>query len=148
MKTHEKKLEPALNFLTTSTALGLPANTIMFIDTHSCINTGYLQYAGGASQPTMLDIKRVCESTCSKNGVTHKLNQLLDCFLGSKFLKAMSQTSKLGRSLLSDPKPLTEKYPNIKFANPGGLNIVIIMSCGPTMINKDHLSICEKMVAE
>jgi hypothetical protein len=54
-----KKLEPAEDFLQKSVALGIPANTIIFLDTHSCANTGYLQYGGGRTNAKVVGLGAV-----------------------------------------------------------------------------------------
>jgi hypothetical protein len=54
-----KKLEPAANFLQKSVELGIPANTIIFIDTHSDANTGSLQYGGGRTNARSIGLKEV-----------------------------------------------------------------------------------------
>jgi hypothetical protein len=43
----QKRLEPVTTFLADSMIECLPANVIVFIDTHSDGNSGYLQYSGG-----------------------------------------------------------------------------------------------------
>jgi hypothetical protein len=42
-----KKLELAADFLYKSIELGIPANTMIFINTHSDTSSGSLQYTGG-----------------------------------------------------------------------------------------------------
>jgi hypothetical protein len=88
------------------------------------------------------------EISIKANGVDNTLIQLLNWFVGSRFRKAISACSESGRSLLSDPQPLSTKYPTLNISSPGGMNIVIIMSCGPAMTNATHMRICQKEVAE
>ena len=54
-----KKLEPAEDFLQKSVALGIPANTIIFLVTPSCANTGYLQYGGGRTNEKVMGLGAV-----------------------------------------------------------------------------------------
>jgi len=54
-----KKLGPATEFLQKSVKLGILANTIIFIDTHSDANTGSLQYAGGRINARSTGLKHV-----------------------------------------------------------------------------------------
>jgi hypothetical protein len=62
-------VEPAVSFVNQSIAISTPANTIIFIDTNSCVGTGFLQYAGGTSKAIVLDLKEVCDSkTKNKKG--------------------------------------------------------------------------------
>jgi hypothetical protein len=63
VKFHARKLDRAADFLTRSNTLSVPANTIIFIDSHSDTNTGYLQYAGGVSKALVLDLKQVSQLT-------------------------------------------------------------------------------------
>ena len=44
-----KLVEPATKFIQEAMEALVPANIVVFIDTHSDANTGYLQYSGGKS---------------------------------------------------------------------------------------------------
>jgi len=72
----------------------------------------------------------------------------MDEFVGNKFLKAMAATSALGKSLASDLGPLHTQYPRLNITNPGGLRILILMSCGPCMTNANHMKVCQNEVAK
>jgi hypothetical protein len=43
----KKLVNPSAEFLVQAMEESIPANIIVFIDTHSDANTGYLQYSGG-----------------------------------------------------------------------------------------------------
>jgi hypothetical protein len=58
-----KKLEPAVDFLNQSVDLGIPANTIIFIDTHSDASSGSLQYAGGRTNAKTVALNEVFRFT-------------------------------------------------------------------------------------
>lgn len=60
---------------------------------------------------------------------------------------AMRSVLNLGTQLQGNTT-LKEKYPSIKITNTGGLRIVIIMSCGPALMNVDHLRICREKIIE
>ena len=152
-KSSMMTVEPAVSFVNQSIAISTPANTIIFIDTYSCVSTGFLQYAGGTSKAVVLDLKEVCDSKKRKkkkktNGVDNTLIQLLNWFVGSRFWKAISTCSESGCSLVSDPQRLSIKNPTLNIGNPGSMNIVVMMSCGPAMTNSTHMRICQKEVAE
>jgi hypothetical protein len=57
----KKKIEPAVAFLNQSVSLGIPANTVIFIDTHSCASTGALQYGGGRDNAKVVALNEVCD---------------------------------------------------------------------------------------
>jgi hypothetical protein len=77
-----KKLEPAVEFLRTSVALGIPANTIVFIDTHSDANTGSLQYAGGQTNAKTIGANIVFDFFGSVRPEYHKpLTESFSCWI-------------------------------------------------------------------
>jgi len=57
------KLWPVINFLKKTISLDIPANTVIFIDTHSYANTGCLQYGGGQATPLVVDVNKVGASS-------------------------------------------------------------------------------------
>jgi len=50
------KLWPVIKLLKKTISLDIPANTVIFIDTHACANTGCLQYGGGRAAPLVVDV--------------------------------------------------------------------------------------------
>jgi hypothetical protein len=58
-----KKLEPAVDFMNKSVDLGIPANTVIFIDTHSDASSGSLQYAGGRTNAKTIGLTEVFHFT-------------------------------------------------------------------------------------
>jgi len=55
----KKKAEGAVAFIQQTVSRNIPANTIIFIDTHSCSNTGCLQYGGGRNSAVVLNVHDV-----------------------------------------------------------------------------------------
>jgi len=142
------KLWPVINFLKKTISLDIPANTVIFIDTHACANTGCLQYGGGRAAPLVVDVNQVSASSCFFLVVWHSLSswQLINGFIGQPFLECMAAASKLGSMLLANSAMQHSRYPGVKINNPGGLSILIILSCGPCFTNPNHLRICKKEV--
>ena len=58
-RSNLKKVEPVVDFLNKSVTKGIPANTIIFVDTHSCARTGFLQYGGGRTNAKVVGLKDV-----------------------------------------------------------------------------------------
>jgi hypothetical protein len=58
-RSNLKKVEPVVDFLNKSVTMGIPANTIIFVDTHSCGRTGCLQYGGGRTNAKVVGLKDV-----------------------------------------------------------------------------------------
>jgi hypothetical protein len=48
-RAQQKLVEPTCDFLEQAMTAFIPANVVVFIDTHSDGGTGYLQYSGGKS---------------------------------------------------------------------------------------------------
>jgi hypothetical protein len=46
-RAQQKLVEPASNFLEQAMTDFIPANVVVFLDTHSDGGSGYLQYSGG-----------------------------------------------------------------------------------------------------
>jgi len=70
--SQRQKLQPVINFLEQTIAMDLPGNTVIFIDTHSCVNTGCLQYGGSKAAPMVVDVNQVSGFPCFRlYGFTH-----------------------------------------------------------------------------
>src|SRR5882724_1533843 len=130
------KLWPVINFLKKTISLDISANT------------GCLQYGGGRAAPLVVDVNQVSASSCFFLVVWHSLSswQLINGFIGQPFLECMAAASKLGSMLLANSAMQHSRYPGVKINNPGGLSILIILSCGPCFTNPNHLRICKKEV--
>jgi hypothetical protein len=62
--TQSNKLQPGIDFLKQAISLDIPTNTVIFIDTHACANTGCLQYGGGRAEPKVVNVHEVSGSSC------------------------------------------------------------------------------------
>jgi hypothetical protein len=62
-----KLVEPTTKFLEQAMEAYIPANLVIFIDTHSDANTGYLQYSGGKSGGNSAAIDEVSPLSISPN---------------------------------------------------------------------------------
>jgi len=103
---------PVINFLKKTISLDIPANTVIFIDTHACATPdvaiwGWQGCAAGCR----------CEpGECIFLfffGCLHSLSswQLINGFIGQPFLECMAAASKLGSMLLANQPCNTRDIP-------------------------------------
>lgn len=59
----------------------------------------------------------------------------------------MEDASKVGRLMLKKG-PVYPEHPGLRITNPGGLKVLVIMSCGPCMTNNNHMLVFKKDVRE
>ena len=67
-------------------------------------------------------------------------------YLGSEFIKASRRASATGRKIQADPKLLKATTPGATISNAGGLRILLLISCGPCVVNKEHFRRILKLV--
>ena len=66
-RAQQKLVEPTLNFLEEAITAQVPANVVVFIDTHSDDSSGYLQCSGGKTGGLSAPVDEVSCVSISQN---------------------------------------------------------------------------------